>query len=265
MPWVVELELPPVGPCLNLSLEEPTEREVDDKILLLMKDKNEEIQHQAVKCLQFWWQNWRSVRKGTFDWVDSATYPKFPYNGPYTYSLGLISWKLGLKVLRYDSNYDYDDYGAEDEGDTMLSDNKDEETMTTGMLNVFVAGITMITLLRHTNAYGGAYPKALLRSQVPRLTENLAKQMSSKSVQTGVIGYILLDELVTVLKGDPETAYIRIGKASMLRAVSEAASLLRKSNRPLKVVRLHFLDAAIRRFRNELSVLFKPLMNVSTS
>ncbi|KAK3818584.1 MAG: hypothetical protein J3Q66DRAFT_400100 [Benniella sp.] len=129
----------------------------------------------------------------------------------------------------------------------MLSDNKDEETMTTGMLNVFVAGITMITLLRHTNAYGGAYPKALLRSQVPRLTENLAKQMSSKSVQTGVIGYILLDELVTVLKGDPETAYIRIGKASILKAVPDVASLLRKSNRPLKVASLHFLDAAIRR------------------
>ncbi|KAK3818563.1 MAG: hypothetical protein J3Q66DRAFT_400080 [Benniella sp.] len=136
----------------------------------------------------------------------------------------------------------------------MLSDNKDEETMTTGMLNVFVAGITMITLLRHTNAYGGAYPKALLRSQVPRLTENLAKQMSSKSVQTGVIGYILLDELVTVLKGDPETAYIRIGKASILKAVPDVASLLRKSNRPLKVASLHFLDAAIRRFRIELSV-----------
>ncbi|KAK3818656.1 MAG: armadillo-type protein [Benniella sp.] len=95
---------------------------------------------------------------------------------------------------------------------------------------------TLITLLRQTNSYAGAQyemdtslesianrrkgsrpgtpietdqsPKVLLRSQVPRLAKNLAKQMSSKSVQTRVSGYILLKKLVTVLKGGLETAYI---------------------------------------------------------
>ncbi|KAK3818558.1 MAG: hypothetical protein J3Q66DRAFT_400075 [Benniella sp.] len=65
-------------------------------------------------------------------------------------------------------------------------------------------------------------PKALLRSQVPRLTKNLAKQMSSKSVQTRVSGYILLKELVTVLKGGLETAYI-LFVPSIQRSLSTAS------------------------------------------
>ncbi|KAF9357019.1 Cullin-associated NEDD8-dissociated protein 1, partial [Mortierella sp. NVP85] len=43
-------------------------------------------------------------------------------------------------------------------------------------------------------------------------------------------------------------------KASILKAVQEVASLLRKSNRPLKVASLHFLDVAIRRFGKVLPV-----------
>jgi cullin-associated NEDD8-dissociated protein 1 len=40
---ITELQSP------NFSLEESTERKVVDKVLLLMKDKNGEVQNQAVK------------------------------------------------------------------------------------------------------------------------------------------------------------------------------------------------------------------------
>ncbi|KAG0260456.1 Cullin-associated NEDD8-dissociated protein 1 [Actinomortierella ambigua] len=104
-----------------------------------------------------------------------------------------------------------------------------EETVRVEILQTF------ITLLHQTNTYGGAEseidtameslpkkrkgsrpgtpietdqsPKALLRSQVPRLAKNLSKQMVTKSVPTRQSGFVLLKELVTVLKGALDNHY----------------------------------------------------------
>ncbi|KAK3818506.1 MAG: armadillo-type protein [Benniella sp.] len=141
-----------------------------------------------------------------------------------------------------------DDEVDDDDGDYSDDDGMSwgerEETVLIEILQTF------ITLLRQTNSYAGAQyemdtslesiakrrkgsrpgtsietdqsPKVLLRSQVPRLTKNLAKQMSSKSVQTRVSGYILLKTLVTVLKGGLETAYI-LFIPSIQRSLSTAS------------------------------------------
>ncbi|KAI9276714.1 armadillo-type protein [Phascolomyces articulosus] len=50
-------------------------------------------------------------------------------------------------------------------------------------------------------AAAGDGPKQLLLGQVPKLAKALAKQLSSKSIQTRQIGFHLLRELVTVLHG----------------------------------------------------------------
>ena len=63
-------------------------------------------------------------------------------------------------------------------------------------------------------------------------------------------GYTLPKLLVMVLKGGLETAYILFVNASILKAIPEVSSLLRKGHRPLKVASLHFLDVAIRQYVN---------------
>ncbi|KAF9403247.1 Cullin-associated NEDD8-dissociated protein 1 [Mortierella sp. AD011] len=135
---------------------------------------------------------------------------------------------------------------------------------------------TFITLLRQTNTYGGAEyeidvglesltkkrkgsrpgtpietdqsPKALLRGQVPRLTKNLAKQMVSKSVQTRVFGYILLKELVTVLKGGLENTYM-LFVPSIQQSLSTASHTDHHhlgTNSNLKIEALGFLRSMFR-------------------
>ncbi|KAF8933135.1 Cullin-associated NEDD8-dissociated protein 1 [Dissophora ornata] len=135
---------------------------------------------------------------------------------------------------------------------------------------------TFITLLRQTNTYGGAEyeidaslesltkkrkgsrpgtpietdqsPKALLRGQVPRLTKNLAKQMASKSVQTRVSGYILLKELVTVLKGGLENNYM-LFVPSIQQSLSTASHTDHHhlgTNSNLKIEALGFLRSLFR-------------------
>ncbi|KAG0210629.1 Cullin-associated NEDD8-dissociated protein 1 [Mortierella sp. GBA30] len=135
---------------------------------------------------------------------------------------------------------------------------------------------TFITLLRQTNTFGGAdyeidvslesitkrrkgsrpgtpietdqSPKVLLRSQVPRLTKNLSKQMASKSVQTRVFGYILLKELVTVLKGGLEHTYM-LFIPSIQQSLSTASHTDHHhlgTNSNLKIEALGFLRSLFR-------------------
>ncbi|KAI8351419.1 armadillo-type protein [Mortierella sp. GBAus27b] len=97
------------------------------------------------------------------------------------------------------------------------------------------------------------FPKALLRSQIPRLTKNLAKQMGSKSVQTRVFGYVLLKELVTVLKGGLETAYI-LFVSSIHQSLSTASHTDHHhlgTNSNLKIEALGFLRSLFRTHSSE--------------
>ncbi|ORZ05672.1 armadillo-type protein [Lobosporangium transversale] len=145
-----------------------------------------------------------------------------------------------------------------------------EETVRVEILQTF------ITLLRQTNTYGGAEyeidagleslakkrkgsrpgtpietdqsPKALLRNQVPRLTKNLAKQMLTKSVQTRVLGYILLKELVTVLKGGLENTFM-LFIPSIQQSLSTASHTDHHhlgTNSNLKIEALGFLRSLFR-------------------
>ncbi|KAG0258254.1 Cullin-associated NEDD8-dissociated protein 1 [Mortierella polycephala] len=145
-----------------------------------------------------------------------------------------------------------------------------EETVRVEILQTF------ITMLRQTNTYGGAEyemdaaleslpkkrkgsrpgtpietdqsPKALLRSQVGRLTKNLSKQMASKSVQTRVSGYILLKELVTVLKGGLENSYM-LFIPSIQQSLSTASHTDHHhlgTNSNLKIEALGFLRSLFR-------------------
>ncbi|KAF8982329.1 Cullin-associated NEDD8-dissociated protein 1 [Entomortierella lignicola] len=150
-----------------------------------------------------------------------------------------------------------------------------EETVRVEILQTF------ITLLRQTNTYGGAEydldvglesltkkrkgsrpgtpietdqsPKALLRAQVPRLTKNLSKQMVSKSVQTRVFGYILLKELVTVLKGGLENNYM-LFVPSIQQSLSTASHTDHHhlgTNSNLKIEALGFLRSLFRTHNSE--------------
>ncbi|KAF9091293.1 Cullin-associated NEDD8-dissociated protein 1 [Mortierella sp. AD031] len=155
---------------------------------------------------------------------------------------------------------------------------------------------TFITLLRQTNTYGGAEyevdvsleslpkkrkgsrpgtpietdqsPKALLRVQVPRLTKNLSKQMSSKSVQTRVFGYILLKELVTVLKGGLENNYM-LFVPSIKQSLSTASHTDHHhlgTNSNLKIEALGFLRSLFRThvpevFQKHLDQLCPPVIS----
>ncbi|KAF9289311.1 Cullin-associated NEDD8-dissociated protein 1 [Mortierella alpina] len=145
-----------------------------------------------------------------------------------------------------------------------------EETVRVEILQTF------ITLLRQTNTFGGAEydvdasienitkrrkgsrsgtpietdqsPKVLLRAQVPRLTKNLSKQMASKSVQTRVSGYILLKELVTVLKGGLEHNYM-LFIPSIQQSLSTASHTDHHhlgTNSNLKIEALGFLRSLLR-------------------
>ncbi|KAF9982553.1 Cullin-associated NEDD8-dissociated protein 1 [Modicella reniformis] len=165
-----------------------------------------------------------------------------------------------------------------------------EETVRVEILQTF------ITLLRQTNTYGGAEyeadaslenlakrrkgsrpgtpietdqsPRALLRGQVPRLTKNLAKQMSSKSVQTRVYGYTLLKELVTVLKGSLESAYILFVPSiqQSLSSVSHTDHHHLGTNSNLKIEALSFLRSLFRThspeaFQKHLGQLCPPVIS----
>ncbi|KAF9934606.1 Cullin-associated NEDD8-dissociated protein 1 [Linnemannia zychae] len=155
---------------------------------------------------------------------------------------------------------------------------------------------TFITLLRQTNTYGGAEyeiditletipkkrkgsrpstpietdqsPKTLLRAQVPRLTKNLAKQMSSKSVQTRVYGYVLLKELVTVLKGGLETNYMLFIPSikQSLSTASQSDHHHLGTNSNLKIEALGFLRSLFRThppevFQRNLDQLCPPVIS----
>ncbi|KAF9154219.1 Cullin-associated NEDD8-dissociated protein 1 [Linnemannia schmuckeri] len=155
---------------------------------------------------------------------------------------------------------------------------------------------TFITLLRQTNTYGGAEyetdatleslhkkrkgsrpgtpietdqsPKALLRGQIPRLTKNLAKQMASKSVQTRVFGYILLKELVTVLKGGLETNYMLFVPSikQSLSTASQSDHHHLGTNSNLKIEALGFLRSLFRThapevFQRHLDQLCPPVIS----
>ncbi|KAI7830252.1 armadillo-type protein [Gamsiella multidivaricata] len=177
-----------------------------------------------------------------------------------------------------------------------------EETVRVEILQTF------ITLLRQTNTYGGAEYEidvnletltkrrkgsrpgtpietdqrydfglsdkssrlhcTLLRSQVPRLTKNLAKQMVSKSVQTRVSGYILLKELVTVLKGGLEASYM-LFVPSIQQSLSTASQNDHHhlgTNSNLKIEALGFLRSLFRThapevFQKHLDQLCPPVIS----
>ncbi|KAF9435404.1 Cullin-associated NEDD8-dissociated protein 1 [Entomortierella beljakovae] len=165
-----------------------------------------------------------------------------------------------------------------------------EETVRTEILQTF------ITLLRQTNTFGGAEyevdeslenltkrrkgsrpgtpietdqsPKALLRAQVPRLTKNLAKQMATKSVPTRVSGYILLKELVTVLKGGLENSYILFIPSihQSLSTTSHTDNHHLGTNSNLKIEALGFLRSLFRThapdvFQKHLDQLCPPVIS----
>ncbi|KAG0346276.1 Cullin-associated NEDD8-dissociated protein 1 [Podila humilis] len=140
---------------------------------------------------------------------------------------------------------------------------------------------TFITLLRQTNTYGGAEyemeatletsakkrkgsrpgtpietdqsPKALLRSQVPRLTKNLSKQMLSKSMSTRQSGFVLLKELVTVLKGGLEATFMLFVPSVelSLSTASQADHHHLGTNSNLKIEALGFLRSLFRTHSSE--------------
>ncbi|KAI9236724.1 MAG: putative tip120 [Podila humilis] len=165
-----------------------------------------------------------------------------------------------------------------------------EETVRVEILQTF------ITLLRQTNTYGGAEyemeatlenstkkrkgsrpgtpietdqsPKALLRAQVPRLTKNLAKQMLSKSMQTRQSGFVLLKELVTVLKGGLETSFM-LFVPSVEQSLSTASHTDHHhlgTNSNLKIEALGFLRSLFRThspevFQKQLDHLCPPVIS----
>lgn len=78
--------------------------------------------------------------------------------------------------------------------------------------------------------------KVELSNSLPLLLEKLQNEL------TRLMAVKTLSQIVeSPVCGDAEI------KAPILQAVPEVASLLRKSNRPLKVASLHFLDVSIRR------------------
>ncbi|KAF9342719.1 Cullin-associated NEDD8-dissociated protein 1, partial [Mortierella sp. NVP85] len=96
-------------------------------------------------------------------------------------------------------------------------------------------------------------PTALLLNLVPRLTKNLARQTSLKTVQTRFSHYTLLKELVTVLKGGPETAYI-LFVPSIHQSLSTASHTDHHhlgTNSNLKIEALGFLRSLFRRHSSE--------------
>ncbi|KAG0233459.1 Cullin-associated NEDD8-dissociated protein 1 [Actinomortierella wolfii] len=149
-----------------------------------------------------------------------------------------------------------------------------EETVRVEILQTF------ITLLHQTNTYGGTEseidaameslpkkrkgsrpgtpietdqsPKALLRSQVPRLAKNLSKQMVTKSVPTRQSGFVLLKELVTVLRGALDNHYqLFIPAVQQSLSNTGHAEHHLGTNSSLKIEALAYLRSLFRSHKSE--------------
>ncbi|KAF7722886.1 Cullin-associated NEDD8-dissociated protein 1 [Apophysomyces ossiformis] len=105
----------------------------------------------------------------------------------------------------------------------------------------------------------GEGPRQLLRSQVPKLSRALVKQLSSKSNQTRLIGFRLARELVLVLHGglDEEMdLFVPVIESTLTTSASDQHHATSTSN--LKIEVLVFLNQL---FRNHSSQVLQPYLN----
>ncbi|KAH8556542.1 armadillo-type protein [Umbelopsis sp. PMI_123] len=139
-------------------------------------------------------------------------------------------------LLRQTSLYGGDNVGISKEKDIFDYDTASER------VDVFSARLTSgnsnVAMMETEEG-----PKQLLRALVPTLSKALARQLGSKSTQTRQTGFLLLKELVTVLRGGLDDYFEPLVPAirSSLTAAVSADSHHIGTNSNLKIETLSFL------------------------